>query len=248
MANRTFVLSDLHGHYNILLEMLKKIQFSDDDELYILGDCNDRGISSMKIYEFLAQHKDNIHLLKGNHELMMRDAFKSNSKSSPQWRLWKDNGGEKTLDSYKDYIVSDDMSEEEAEAAWNAFYQRMIDLVDSCPSYVEKDINDKHFVLVHAGFNPEKELIEQNEEECAWMREWFYMSPGMKDKLIIFGHTPTCYLNTSSSNFDIWRDPIFDDKIGIDGGLGPFDKGQLNCLCLNDMSVQIIRKIDIEDD
>ena len=246
MASRTFVLSDLHGHYKILLEMLKKIKFTDEDELYILGDCNDRGLSSMKIYEYIADH-DNIHLLKGNHELMMRDAFNEECKPSPDWRLWKSNGGEKTLDSYKPYVITEDMSEEEEMSAWKSFYKKMIDFVNSCPSYIEKKINDTQFILVHAGFNPMKQLEEQDEEDCAWMREWFYMSPGMKDKMIIFGHTPTCNLNTSSSDFNIWKDPIYNDKIGIDGGLGPFETGQLNCLCLNDMSVEVIKKHEIED-
>ena len=45
-----------------------------------------------------------------------------------------------------------------------------------------------------------------------------------------------------SSCFDIWYDPIYKDKIGIDGGLGPFDNGQLNCLCLNTMEVFVIKK------
>jgi len=43
MPKNIYVLSDLHGHYNIFIKMLEKINFSDDDVLYILGDCCDRG-------------------------------------------------------------------------------------------------------------------------------------------------------------------------------------------------------------
>lgn len=43
MAGKIYALSDLHGHYKILLAMLEKIHFDDSDTLYILGDCNDRG-------------------------------------------------------------------------------------------------------------------------------------------------------------------------------------------------------------
>ena len=42
MTGKVYALSDLHGHYEALLAMLKKIAFSDSDRLYILGDCNDR--------------------------------------------------------------------------------------------------------------------------------------------------------------------------------------------------------------
>ena len=34
--------------------------------------------------------------------------------------------------------------------------------------------------------------------------------------------------------FNIWYDPDYHNKIGIDGGLAVADKGQLNCLCLTD--------------
>ena len=53
MPKNIYVLSDLHGHYNIFIKMLEKINFSDDDVLYILGDCCDRGPDSLKfIYIF----------------------------------------------------------------------------------------------------------------------------------------------------------------------------------------------------
>ena len=63
MPKNIYVLSDLHGHYNIFIKMLEKINFSDDDVLYILGDCCDRGPDSLKIYLYI-QKFDNIHLIK----------------------------------------------------------------------------------------------------------------------------------------------------------------------------------------
>ncbi len=248
MAGRTFALSDLHGHFRIFLKMLEKIHFGSEDELYILGDCCDRGPSSLEIYRFLWQHRDNIFLLKGNHELMMRDALMSEDEKSFQHRMWKDNGGGKTIESYHDYIGRTDMTEEEFDLAKKDFYRGMVNYVNSCPDFVEREIGGQKFVLIHAGINPEKTLYEQTEEECAWMREWFYMSPALEDKLIIFGHTPTCYLHTSQECFDIWKDPVHHDKIGIDGGLGPFPRGQLNCICLNDMSVYVIKKAEFPEE
>ncbi len=47
--------------------------------------------------------------------------------------------------------------------------------------------------------------------------------------------------------FDVWEDPIFHDKIGIDGGLGPFEDGQLNCLCLNTKEVFVLKKSEVEE-
>ena len=44
-------MSDLHGQFVLLQLMLNKIQFTDEDELYILGDIMDRGPNSIDIYQ-----------------------------------------------------------------------------------------------------------------------------------------------------------------------------------------------------
>ena len=45
----TYVMSDLHGQYELYREMLKKIEFdSGVDMLYVLGDILDRGSGSLK--------------------------------------------------------------------------------------------------------------------------------------------------------------------------------------------------------
>ena len=234
MPKNIYVLSDLHGHYNIFIKMLEKINFSDDDVLYILGDCCDRGPDSLKIY-----------LIKGNHEIMMRDAFKVDDPASSQGRMWAQNGGNKTFHSYHEYLHKKAFNDCDYKVIKAAFYKMMIDYIDRCPSFIELNCNGQDYVLIHAGINPEKGLYEQTEEECAWMREYFFMSKGLDNKIIIFGHTPTCYIHQASGCFDVWYDPVFKDKIGIDGGLGPFDKGQLNCLCLNTQEVFVIKKSEL---
>ena len=45
----TYVMSDIHGQYEKYIKMLDIISFSDDDELYVLGDVIDRGEHPVKI-------------------------------------------------------------------------------------------------------------------------------------------------------------------------------------------------------
>ena len=68
---------------------------------YILGDIMDRGPNSIDIYYFV-QAMDNIHMIKGNHEIMMasyRTALAKyndlDSERSNPYRLWKQNGAQK---------------------------------------------------------------------------------------------------------------------------------------------------------
>ena len=244
MAGKIYALSDLHGHYEILLAMLEKIRFDSSDTLYILGDCNDRGEKAMEIYHFIRQHPDNIFLLKGNHELMMRNFLMQEDWEEPCGRLWKSNGGVRTIEQMEAFLRRDCISDQDFHDRRTEFRSWMIEYINSLPSFLELNVGGQPLVLIHAGINPEASLYEQDEEICAWVREWFYLSPALKGKTIIFGHTPLCYINTDN-RFDVWFDPIYHDKIGIDGGVGPFENGQLNCICLNDMSVTVVKKEDI---
>ena len=44
----TYVISDIHGQYDMFMEVLDKIKFKDTDTLYILGDILDRGPHPIK--------------------------------------------------------------------------------------------------------------------------------------------------------------------------------------------------------
>lgn len=39
----TYVISDIHGEYDMFLDLLEKIGLKEADTLYILGDVLDRG-------------------------------------------------------------------------------------------------------------------------------------------------------------------------------------------------------------
>lgn len=66
-----YVTSDLHGYpIEKFKKLLKKVDFNDDDFLYVLGDVIDRGEDGIKIIKWLMA-QPNAQLLLGNHEAMM---------------------------------------------------------------------------------------------------------------------------------------------------------------------------------
>ncbi len=71
----TYVISDIHGHYHEFLEMLKVLNFSDADFMYVLGDVIDRGPEGLDIINDIRSRK-NMQMFLGNHELMMINAIK----------------------------------------------------------------------------------------------------------------------------------------------------------------------------
>ena len=61
-----YVMSDIHGMYEKYEKMLKQIDFSEKDTLYVLGDIVDRGSGSMKVLQDMMR-RANVHGLIGNH-------------------------------------------------------------------------------------------------------------------------------------------------------------------------------------
>ena len=91
-----YVLADIHGCYNEYRQLLEKIDFSQKDELYVLGDAVDRGPEPIKVLEDMMMRPNVIYML-GNHEYMMLKVLS---------RLDK----EITSENAEEYLDSDDIT------------------------------------------------------------------------------------------------------------------------------------------
>lgn len=246
MTGKTYVISDLHGHFDLLIKLIETISFSDNDILYIIGDICDRGEDSLKILFYIQEHP-NIILIKGNHEYMWQEAlyygvyYGDFDYPSRAMKLWLANGGDITKQNMEEYLQKEKFKYEDYRVLSIAFYKTLYEYLVNLPNYLEIEINSQKYILVHAGINVDYPLEKQNINDLLWIREDFYQAQGDLDKIYIFGHTPTALLNKYRS-FDIWVDDVYNNKIGIDGGLACGLMGQLNCLCLDDNRVFVISK------
>lgn len=190
---RTFVLSDIHGCYLELVELLAQLNGDfQQDRLIMLGDYIDRGPQSIdvvkKVIELQQQFgPDHIILLRGNHEQMAFDFYTYRD------RLWNYNGNESTIASFKNN--HDDV-------------RNYLDFFHKLPLFHEDDFA----FFVHAGINPENDLAQQCEEDLLNIREPFFLSRKRFSKTVIFGHTPTRFM--TGRDFPV----ILPDRIGIDTG------------------------------
>ena len=140
----TYVISDIHGHFSEFKEMLERISFGPDDELYILGDIIDRGPESAEILVWAVDEApENIHFLMGNHEIMMQQALLGSSllqryRASIQWF---DNKGWKTRTKLSN-LTSKDWQKENLRR-W----------LENLLPYAWIDAGGHAFLLVHAGLS-----------------------------------------------------------------------------------------------
>ena len=70
-----YIVSDIHGCYRQYQALLEKIQFSEQDELYILGDVVDRGPEPIRVMQDIMKRPNVIFIL-GNHDFIMYSLMK----------------------------------------------------------------------------------------------------------------------------------------------------------------------------
>lgn len=208
----TYVISDIHGCYQMFQKMLKKIKFDEKkDTLYILGDILDRGPQIAEMIKWVWEHESNhVIMIKGNHEEMFVEY------PDP--------------DYYSFYF--------EEFSKKDLLY--LINWIEGLPLYKEVTVNGIDYVLVHAGITEEilanKDTGKDASEVCLWSRTEFYTGDGIDGKIIVFGHTPLLSrVLDGKMNPVIWRSKN-KRMIGIDTG-AVFSKqfgGCLSCLRLDD--------------
>ncbi len=215
----TYAISDIHGCYSEFLAILDKINFSEKDILYVLGDVIDRGPNPIKCLKYIME-VSNIFMIKGNHEEMMINALLGDIYQDRF--LWAYNGGDITYHKFKKLN--------------NKSQEKILDYIRDLPNYFVLN----NCVLVHAGINPflinldksiEENLKNQHEKDLLWIRDSFLENSTNLKVPVIFGHTPTILLNKDRKPV-FWKDSIQNDKIGIDCGC-VFKEGNLGVLNLD---------------
>ena len=215
----TYVLSDIHGRMDYFQDILDQINLREEDKLYVLGDAIDRNPDGLQILLMLIEMPNVIFLL-GNHEHMMMDVLEKYNILTAIGR-WYRNGGEVTHDLWLEFS--------EAEQ------KKIIQYIKKAKINETVQVGDKTFFLVHAApaacWDGNQSIYRDAKMFAVWERlEGRYPFEEDDDRIVIFGHTPTLFFD-STHPFKIWHG---DRMIGIDCGAG-YPEGRLACLRLEDM-------------
>ncbi|MCO4759846.1 MAG: metallophosphoesterase, partial [Oceanospirillaceae bacterium] len=65
----TYALGDIQGCFDQLLQLLERIEFSENDCLWIAGDLVNRGPKSLETLRFLKSLGSQVRIVLGNHDL-----------------------------------------------------------------------------------------------------------------------------------------------------------------------------------
>ncbi len=171
--NRLFAISDIHGCFKPFYELIvNSVKLKKSDKLILLGDYIDRGDQSKEVIDFIIELSRNgfkITPLKGNHEVMLCDAYRDPAMTY----LWMMNSGDSTLVSFG---VSDIR---EIDNHYLEFFSQL--------EYYKILGN---FVFVHAGFNDYAINPFLDNHFMVWECRPSYDNPVLLGKTIIHGHRP----------------------------------------------------------
>lgn len=220
----TYVMSDTHGNYDRYLEFLRYSNFNDSDTLYIIGDVLDRGSMGISLMQDIMK-RENMILLKGNHErmllpifddLMFRSKVEQNEIIRAEMII-SSIGQEDTLRDFCKMTVAEQ--------------NELVSFISELPVYKKIEVNGNHYILVHGGL-PDFDFLPieyYDEDELLFGPHEFDIDHYGDGSKLIVGHLPTRHICGAIPDY------IFHthDTIAIDCGCG--FGGQLGVLCLDTM-------------
>jgi serine/threonine protein phosphatase 1 len=212
-------MSDIHGCYDELMSMLKKINFTDDDQLIIAGDYVDRGQQSYEMLCWLENLPDNILFIKGNHDAefaynieLMNIAIKANNlnvdfENAEATGLVYDLTKQILLDNENGILFDYYGTLNELINKHQVTLKKLNEwksIIDNMPYLFKIRINGKRYIIVHAGYIDERKLkgtkYNSLEDFYLYARDEAYEYGGADDTTIISGHTPTISKSNVSYN------------------------------------------------
>ncbi|MEL6977855.1 MAG: metallophosphoesterase [Pseudomonadota bacterium] len=196
VAERLYIVGDIHGRADLLDEMLAVIEAEIGDEtarrgawLVFLGDYIDRGDQSRAVIERLREIQRGRRLygvspvfLRGNHEQLLLQALDSPA-ALPTWLA---HGGLQTLWSYgvRPPAAADPEALAAAHEAIRAAFAPHLEFFKG----LRRSFRRGALFCAHAGIDPDVSLAMQSEEALLWGAPDFYERGGPEDVVVAHGH------------------------------------------------------------
>ena len=234
---KIFVVTDIHGRYDLFKRLLEELNFTKEDLLIILGDSCDRGALTYELYKKYMKLQNEgysiIHLL-GNHEdmfnLAIKEAMYSDELNMRQDHYFRNNGLTTLQSFYPEATVETRRRYFRKFAKENKSLRKWIK--NLLTRYESKD-----YYFVHAGVDFDKYFWNQNHRDMIWIREPFLSSEKSYDKKVFHGHSP------------VKDEPYYevkDNRINIDGGC--VYGGKLNIIVIEEGKIDIKQSSILEED
>ncbi len=173
---RVLAIGDIHGCLGPLDDLLEWVKPTKDDVVITLGDYVDRGPDTPGVLDRLIELKQRLNLicLRGNHELMMVEAYRGGRSEK---KMWLGVGGVQALGSYGILPGRSGTLEDIPAAHWEFLENGLVDYHET-----------ERFIFVHATVYCDTPMDEQPGNVLFW--EFFPEAMRHESgKTVICGHS-----------------------------------------------------------
>lgn len=219
---RQLVIPDIHACPKTFRELVKKIELTVHDQLFLLGDYINKGPDNSGVIDFILELIENgfqLFPLRGNHEDMLLQSHRNS--------ITADYGRIPRLQKRRGIVDAN-----------HRILPKYLSFFENLPYYYELD----EFLIVHAGFNFKVENPFEDFETMLWMKEFEYDGT-YKNKTIVIGHV--------SEMLQFIEEDVKNKKslIHLDNGCvykNKWFRGNLLCLDLQEFTLTAQANIDVE--
>lgn len=228
---RVLALSDPHGNYHLVNELLKRNNYNQEkDYLIILGDLATKGPYPLKTLRYFMKLalKQNVYIIMGNCD---ESEFLVLEKENIEYfEIYLNSKSSLVKDMYQELKTKtnlDNKSLKELQKIIKENYLEEINFIKNLPHL----IITKDFIFTHARV-PKIINIENDSYKLYVGGRNFYQDGHQNKQTVISGHMPVNIFKTNESNDNILFLP--DRKmIFIDGGMIVRNGGQINLLAID---------------
>ena len=242
-GQRILVISDIHGHFNHLVQLLRKMEYNGDDILVIVGDLVDKGPESLRVVQYVMdlcrQHP--VYVSAGNVDMgrlwMIEDDSQEEAESFIGFLKWSQ---EYWGSSFCQEMLADigiglhQLTAEnvlEYKRQLRSHFQVELEFLRSRPVILTAG----KYLFVHGGVPTDDIGKLKGTDAKAYLKNDNFLNQGyqFQNYTVLTGHWPTCLYRNEYEDVS----PLFDKEKGIiciDGGCGLKSSGQLNGIILPD--------------
>lgn len=241
-GQRIIAISDIHGHLDNLVHLLKKLNYGKTDILVLVGDLVDKGPDSLQTVRYLMDlsSKNQVYISQGNvdeHRMhILCDTTEGSDERFCDFLDWQETrwGCGLLLDMLSELKISaTSLTVGTANSCRKLLLERYapeIDFLRHLPTILDMD----SYIFVHGGIPTDDLKTLAETDQSQWLKNDNFLEKGYSfSKCVVVGHWPVALYRPKENDLKPFFE--YDRKIiCIDGGCGLQTAGQLNAIVFPD--------------
>ncbi len=229
---RIVLISDIHGDLNGLIQLLKKVNLTSEDVLFLLGDMVEKGPRSLDTLNYIMDLEKTftVYAVCGNCDAIANEIYcEKENKELLTYLIWRKNSLINEMCESLSIKLTEKSDMKLVKEILIKNFAKELEWIKNLPDIIET----QKFIFVHAALSTQP-LDKQNAAQVRRTDAFLYQGLSF-DKFCVVGHWPVVLYCKLIPNCN----PIIDEGhkiISIDGGNVLKRDGQLNAFIIPNMN------------